>query len=101
MPDQLPAIFDGFEQVQATRALPHRVADPLFHYSSGEGLMGIVKSGSLFASHIATLNDTREQEHGWDLIKEVWHARRPTADRTMVALVDQAIDEALATIPAT
>lgn len=41
----------------------------LYHYTSLQGLMGIVKSNSLWLSEARFLNDSLEIEHGLDIIK--------------------------------
>lgn len=40
----------------------------VFHYTDRNGLAGILNSGELWATSISYLNDTREVEHGRDLI---------------------------------
>jgi Protein of unknown function (DUF2971) len=42
----------------------------LYHYTSMHGLLGIVNSGRIWASHIRYLNDRTEQDHLWSLIRE-------------------------------
>lgn len=46
--------------------LPDR---PLFHYTSLDGLLGIVKHHCLWATHIAHLNDSSELDYAVDLLK--------------------------------
>lgn len=49
--------------------------DPLhWHYTSTAGLLGILASSSLWASHAATLNDSTEIRFGMDLVR----SRLPT-----------------------
>jgi hypothetical protein len=45
--------------------------DLIYHYTSVEGLFGVVQSGQLWLSDYSYLNDTRELSHGADLIGEV------------------------------
>jgi hypothetical protein len=40
------------------------IVDLVFHYTTIEGLLGILKSRSFFATHIRYLNDRSELEHG-------------------------------------
>ncbi|MFG1784017.1 DUF2971 domain-containing protein [Rhodococcus oryzae] len=42
----------------------------LFHYTSDAGLQGIIESGTVWATDIAYLNDSRELKHGFDLLKK-------------------------------
>ena len=43
----------------------------IYHYTSVEGLFGLVQSGHIWLSDYSYLNDTRELSHGADLISEV------------------------------
>ncbi|MGM0582931.1 MAG: DUF2971 domain-containing protein [Bacteroidota bacterium] len=45
--------------------------DELFHYTSLEGLKGILSTRSLWFSHASTLNDPLELQYGRQLIKDV------------------------------
>ena len=45
--------------------------DLIYHYTSVEGLFGIVQNGNLWLSDYSYLNDTRELSHGADLVTEV------------------------------
>lgn len=42
----------------------HRDADVLFHYTTAEGLRGVLSSGCLWATDVRYLNDTVEFEYG-------------------------------------
>src|SRR6266568_9238891 len=41
--------------------------ETLFHYTSGEGIKGIINSGKLWATSIYHLNDSSEFEYGLDI----------------------------------
>jgi hypothetical protein len=43
----------------------------LYHYTSQEGLLGIIKNGEVWATDISYLNDTKEYKYTIDLISEV------------------------------
>jgi hypothetical protein len=43
----------------------------IYHYTGLSGLMGIVKSGNLFATDIRFLNDTSESIYGLNRIREI------------------------------
>lgn len=53
---------------------------PVFHYTTAEGLIGIVEGGCLWASEASSLNDLAEVRRGWDIIREWLNSRRATAD---------------------
>lgn len=46
-----------------------RPTAPLFHYTSAEGLCGIIEKRALWATHIRFLNDAREFHHAAELAK--------------------------------
>jgi Protein of unknown function (DUF2971) len=50
-------------------ALASPLPGPLFHYTSSDGLIGILRARELWASNIAFLNDTKEVEHAVDCAK--------------------------------
>ena len=57
-----------------------RVAtEPVYHYTDGGALIGMVQHGVLWASEAAGLNDRAEIRQGWDKIK-AWLDRQPTTD---------------------
>lgn len=46
-------------------------AEELFHYTSAEGLQGILKGKTLWLSKVSTFNDTSEMLHGGSVIEQV------------------------------
>lgn len=50
--------------------LQRRPPEILYHYTTQEGLLGIVKSQEIWASHTQYLNDEREFRHAIDLVKD-------------------------------
>jgi hypothetical protein len=53
--------------------LPQR---ELFHYTSAEGLKGIVSGRSLWATNIEYLNDTTEFKHGEEVMRKIVASRK-------------------------
>jgi hypothetical protein len=56
----------------------------VWHYTTGEGLIGIIESGSIYATQIACLNDNTEMRYSSSLLrKELLEARKaiPGGDR--------------------
>ena len=43
--------------------------DLVYHYTSAQGLRGIVENDRLWATHVRCLNDFREIEHGCDVVR--------------------------------
>lgn len=54
----------------------HKLPTVLYHYTSQQGLIGIVESRSIWATHIRYLNDSSEYSYGEDVIREVISERR-------------------------
>ena len=52
---------------EASALVPHD--GPVYHYTSSDGLLGIVKSGQLRASEASSLNDLAEVELGWAAVE--------------------------------
>ncbi len=49
----------------------HRPAPPiLYHYTTQQGLLGIITSKELWASHTQYLNDVREFRHALDIVRD-------------------------------
>jgi hypothetical protein len=42
----------------------------VWHYTNGEGFLGILQSSTLFAAQVAALNDSKETEYATDLFKQ-------------------------------
>jgi hypothetical protein len=74
----------------------------LFHYTTVEGLLGIISSQVLWATEIRCLNDTLEYEYTINLAREVLKEFRPhfesSAGRAVFDLLEQALGVA-AVIP--
>jgi hypothetical protein len=48
----------------------HPLPKPLYHYTTQEGFLGIVKTGELWASKIHYMNDAREFSLGLDIARQ-------------------------------
>ena len=51
----------------------------LFHYTSMEGLRGVVAGKTLWATNIEFLNDTSEFRHGEEVLKRIIKTRKRSA----------------------
>lgn len=67
-----------------------------WHYTSTAGLLGILASSSLWASHVATLNDSTEIRFGMDLVR----SRLPTRLEDVQVWADLARARIDADVPA-
>jgi hypothetical protein len=43
--------------------------DIVWHYTDGDGLLGILQSGTLYATQVASLNDMNETKYATDLFQ--------------------------------
>jgi hypothetical protein len=96
--------MDSIQQEEPLRELPEEVAyfrdvwskvhqpvpPRLSHYTDASGLSGIVRSGSLWATHIYYLNDSQEFRYGSQVIHEYFTgelASRPDHERDSLRLL--------------
>jgi hypothetical protein len=66
-----------------------KVTTSVFHYTSSEGLIGILESKRMWASEASSLNDLAEIRQGWDSISK-WLKNQPKSDA--VDLLSEAAD---------
>ena len=62
------------------------VPQTLWHYTSREGLLGILKEKAGWATHISYLNDAKEFRHAAELMQGLLSAREPADDHERLAL---------------
>lgn len=71
--------------------------EQLYHYTNGEGLLGILKSGCLWATHVSFLNDSQEHKIGWttyrQALKEVKDGGANEPVRQLAATAIMRLDE--------
>jgi hypothetical protein len=77
--------------LQALGTLP----DTLYHYTTMGGLLGIVQTGQIWASHIRFLNDRSEQEHIWSLVKSRIREKILSCDHPKVKASLEALSRAV------
>ncbi len=51
--------------------LNRKIEKTLYHYTTQEGFLGIIKNKEIWASHTQYLNDQKEYVHAIDLVKHV------------------------------
>jgi hypothetical protein len=59
-----------WNEARRHRLIPDAFPDTVYHYTSLEGLIGIVESQSVWMTEFGYLNDRREVRHGYDLLLE-------------------------------
>jgi hypothetical protein len=67
----------------------------LYHYTTGQGLIEIIKSGELWSTQIACLNDSSELLYPVTLLREKIHAMLGSASSQQVEFLLKKIDEGL------
>jgi hypothetical protein len=68
----------------------------LWHYTNAEGLIGILKTGRIWSTQVACVNDTLEQRYFGNLVHEAVKARRAQNADPALAVMLRIGDEALA-----
>jgi hypothetical protein len=65
-------------------ALSNRPPGPLYHYTNQRGLLGIIRSKEIWATHTQYLNDTREFLHAMQAMRnELIVSRAAHGDETV------------------
>jgi hypothetical protein len=70
------------DQIKLLRSLEIDAEKVLWHYTSGQGLLGIIESGALFATQVSCLNDSTEVRYASQLFRDalLWVRQRHVAD---------------------
>lgn len=61
----------AFNEARRRNLIAGDMPERIYHYTTVEGLFGIIRSRQLWLSDYSYLNDTRELAHGADLVKDV------------------------------
>jgi hypothetical protein len=69
---------------------------PLYHYTTGNGLIAIIKSGELWSTQVACLNDSSEFLYPINLLHDKVRAKSASPISSEVASLLKQIDEGLA-----
>ncbi|MCC6497000.1 MAG: DUF2971 domain-containing protein [Propionibacteriaceae bacterium] len=70
---------------QLLPATVRQATEPIYHYTSPAGLLGLVEHNELWATEAAAMNDVAEVRQGWQFIRD-WVARQKGDDQTMGVL---------------
>lgn len=65
---------------------------PLFHYTTSEGLLGILKAGSIWASHIMYLNDESEYLEALQICRKIINDKLSSAKGDLSAYYKHVIE---------
>jgi hypothetical protein len=69
----------------------------VFHYTSADGLRGILQTGEIFASHIEFLNDTTELQYGLGVVRPRLAVLEAHGLKRWVGMLESGLDERLGT----
>src|SRR5579883_2004996 len=64
----------------------------LYHYTSGDGLQGIVRDKNLWATHYKYLNDSTEIRYAFEILKKVVREKKKTASRIVKSILDGIVE---------
>ncbi|GAB2575479.1 hypothetical protein GCM10027034_02110 [Ramlibacter solisilvae] len=81
LPNWFQAQQTFWNEARRLRLVPASFPDNVYHYTSLEGFMGIVRSRSLWMTEFAYLNDRREVRYGLDMLLDTVNDMRATASR--------------------
>src|SRR3978361_1076702 len=72
-----PPPFDGIQERCGLLVQPlfNEILPPLFHYTSGEGLLAILRTGNLRGSNFTFMNDRSEFTYGAALLRQLCEER--------------------------
>jgi hypothetical protein len=68
------------------------MANILYHYTTAEGLQGIIKTKSIWASDYRFLNDTTEFNYGLSIFKDIFDESKKELPSDVVELIDRLKD---------
>lgn len=74
------------------RLIQHATLDQMTHYTSAEGALAILQSGSLRFTDFAYLNDTREVTYGLDLMRSLLDADTDVANSRALSNLKKLIE---------
>jgi len=75
--ERLRTYVNAILPVSGRKDLP----DTLWHYTSAEGLLGILESGEMFASHVSCMNDSLEHLYLTKVMLKKLKARLPNSEK--------------------
>src|SRR5215211_5886688 len=70
----------------------NKIRKPLYHYTDGHGLKGIIESGQVWFTDYRHLNDPSELVHGIDIAHEVARGLAASADGQVRLFLELIID---------
>src|SRR5664279_4177638 len=74
-------------------AAVRQASGSVFHYTSAQGLLGIVPSGTVWASEASSLNDLAEVRQGWEAISRLLVSREDSeARQLLISLATHPLD---------
>lgn len=77
--DRISKIEKWTEELRAelTQKIPGDPPRKIFHYTDTHGVLGIVESGVMRATHVSRLNDSSEYAHGMSVVSDAVRLSKP------------------------
>lgn len=84
--DRISALNPWAESIRAemVRLITDRPAAIIYHYTDVTGLIGLITSGCVWATHARKLNDASENRHGYEFVTNHVRTNLPTATRPLI-----------------
>jgi len=74
------------EQINLLKVLEFNNQEVIWHYTSGDALLGVVETGTLYATQVSCLNDSTEIRYGEKLLRDAFMNIRTDAMEEKVLL---------------
>lgn len=71
-------------RVELARQINDRPATVIYHYTDVAGLIGIITSGCIWATHVGRLNDSSENRYGHELVVNHVRANLPNSTKPLI-----------------
>jgi hypothetical protein len=72
-----------------------KVPQEIWHYTGADGLIGILRSGQIWSTQVACVNDTGEQRYFGDLVRAGVRKLRAAVTDPRIAVLARVADDAL------
>lgn len=71
-------------RAELTLLITDRPQDTIYHYTDVNGLIGLIKTGCIWATHVSRLNDSSENKHGFNLVIEYVRDNLPKSSKPLI-----------------
>lgn len=71
-------------RVELARLISEHPAEIVYHYTDVAGLIGLITSGCVWATHVGKLNDASENRHGYEVVVNHVRANLPKSSKPLI-----------------